>query len=947
MLVVLGVALLFVPRDASAQQFTFRQYGQQDGLANLTVTCLLQDRAGFVWMCTENGLFRHDGAEFERFGEAEGIDTTSIHAAVEDAGGRLWAGTSHDLYLGDGHRFRPIRPEGRNLDISPGLRLASLAPGRLVFIENERLFELHASSPAEDRWQSASFFTAEQLRATPALEHLNSVTVDRTGRLWLGCGAGICAVENGTVRSWQVEGGVPEDVWWPSLLDRTGRLWARGLTHLVVLDSGASRFELRDPPHAKLTAGILYVPLAEDRDGRILTRSDVGLARWNGGQWQEITQANGIATGAISAVLIGRDGAPWLATAGHGVARWQGYESFASFTTLQGLGDDTVWSILRSATRGVMLGTRSGCYRIDAASQRTVPCHIDGLPDTEIQVIAERRDGGAWFGMTTGELFHLAAGAQRATLVANVPLMRKLFVDSTDRLWISSNTGVSVVAPGSLVVHETAAPPAAREVTDLVEDARGGLWAASQGGLLRWSAERWSALPIDDDNARAGFATVAVAPDGSLWAGGVSHGLMHLQLDGDRVARAEWVQAPLVARAIVYFGLIDARGWIWLGTDAGIVSFDGLVWRRFSQGDGLIWNDTNQNAGFLDTDGSIWAGTSGGLAHIERPERLMQNDPIELRITRATLGAARRDPRLPGRFAWEENAALDLHVADLEYGERRPAIVKVRLEGLSNEWFETRNHDLRYPALAPGHYRFEAMAIDRDHQRTSELVHFEFAIVPPWWRTTWFQSLAALAMAAAVAGAWRWRMRKVEAQRQWLEERLKEREALLVRATRDGLTGLWNRTSILEILDRGIEAARSESTSLAIAIIDVDHFKHINDTRGHLGGDEVLRMLGTELVGKIRSSDAIGRYGGEEFLLVMPGAVAQPPVLPLVERLRTAVAEIPFSFRGSPIPVTASFGVAWLDATSDSARDLLARADAALYAAKDSGRNRVEYAATA
>ena len=418
---------------------------------------------------------------------------------------------------------------------------------------------------------------------------------------------------------------------------------------------------------------------------------------------------------------------------------------------------------------------------------------------------------------------------------------------------------------------------------------------------------------------------------------------MHLNVVGDRVDRAEWVQAPMVAREVVYSSLIDPRGWIWLGTGAGVDVFDGRVWRRFSQSDGLVWNDTDQNAGFVDTDGSVWVGTSGGLAHIERPERLVQSRPIDLRITRATLGAAGVDPRLRGRFAWEANAALDLHVTDLEYGDRRSTVLQVRLVGLSDAWFETRGRDVHYPALGPGRYQFEAFAIDRDHQRTSEVVQFGFEIVPPWWRTVWFQCLTALAVAAAVVAAWSLRMRKLQAHKRSLEQQLKEREALLVRATRDGLTGLWNRTSILEILDRGIEVARQHSTTLAIAIIDIDHFKQINDTHGHLGGDEVLRTLGTTLIGKIRSTDSLGRYGGEEFLLVLPGAPPQRPFEPL-ERLRRSVGDIPFSFEGAPIPVTASFGVAWLEPASDSAHDLLARADAALYSAKYAGRNRVEYA---
>jgi diguanylate cyclase (GGDEF)-like protein len=133
------------------------------------------------------------------------------------------------------------------------------------------------------------------------------------------------------------------------------------------------------------------------------------------------------------------------------------------------------------------------------------------------------------------------------------------------------------------------------------------------------------------------------------------------------------------------------------------------------------------------------------------------------------------------------------------------------------------------------------------------------------------------------------------------------------------------------------------STPLAVVLVDVDHFKRINDTYGHLCGDAVLRMLGTQVSAKVRATDSLGRFGGEEFLLVVPGAPQQRPFLPL-ERLRRSIAEIPFSHDGLIINVTASFGMAWLMHGSDTAEKLLGRADTALYSAKYAGRNRIEYA---
>src|SRR5579862_2594512 len=223
----LGLLLWVIAvRDAPAQQFTFRQYGQEEGLANLALTCLFQDRVGFIWMCTENGLFRYDGADFERFGEDEGLNNTVIHGAVEDSAGRIWVGTSSDLYLGSGGHFRAIRPEGHPVIVDPGLRIAPLSAERVLVTNKDQLLELHFSP--EDGWHSAPYFTPEQLAASPDLQHLSSIGVDRLGSLWVGCGTQICSVRNGRLDSWGPQAGVPEDTWRSWLLDRDGRLWARG-----------------------------------------------------------------------------------------------------------------------------------------------------------------------------------------------------------------------------------------------------------------------------------------------------------------------------------------------------------------------------------------------------------------------------------------------------------------------------------------------------------------------------------------------------------------------------------------------------------------------------------------------------------------------------------------------------------------------------------------------
>ncbi|HTB65114.1 MAG TPA: diguanylate cyclase [Steroidobacteraceae bacterium] len=936
--------LLCVARGATAQQFTFRQYVQQDGLTNLSVTWLLQDRAGYVWIGTENGLFRHESADFERFAEAQGLEDTNVHSAVEDLSGRLWVGTSHDLYLRVGRQFHPIRPEGRSLTVESGSRLAAPAPDRLLVIDKDELLELSAS-PGGEVWHSRRYITDEQLRALPALAHLSSLFVDHDGRIWLGCGAGICSINNGKVDAWNVQSGVPPDAWRTFVMDGEGRVWARGLEHVVVLRPGARAFDNRDAPHGRLTAGILSVPMIVDQQGHVLTRSDFGLVRWQHDHWEELNAENGITTPEITALLSSRDGAVWLGMSGHGLWRWLGYGAFESWTVRQGQSTNPVWVVLRGPDHAITMGSRAGCLQIAETTRQAVPCRLDGLPAGEVQVMAKRADNSLWLGLPTGQLFTVASGTHRAVLIANIPQTRKLFVDSTDRLWICSNHGISTIAAGSTRVESVAAPGGLGEVTDAAEDAAGSLWFATQGGLLHWSHHVWSMLKVADPTG-AGFAAVSAGHDGWLWAGGASHGLLHLHVRGSLADQSQWIDDPNIAKAVIYFTQVDSRGWLWAGTDDGFALFDGKSWRKFGQADGLIWNDTDQNAVLADADGSIWIGTSGGLTHVIRPERLIQTTPLELRISEATLGTTQLDPRTPSRLKWSPFPALDVHLEDLDFGDPKATLLKVRLRGLSDDWFETHDFHAHYPGLTPGRYVFEAMAVDADHQRASPRVQLAYQILPPWWQTAWFRLLIGALLAALLAAAWKWSVSRLEARRRVLERELKEREALLERATRDALTRLWNRQAILEILAREIATARLSGTPLAVALIDIDHFKRINDTMGHLTGDAVLRTLGAKLPAGLRSGDALGRYGGEELLLVLPQAAPLSPS-PLVERLRQIIGEIPFCYEGSEFRVTASLGVAWLAAASDSAEDLIGRADEALYAAKGSGRNRVEYAARA
>lgn len=165
------------------------------------------------------------------------------------------------------------------------------------------------------------------------------------------------------------------------------------------------------------------------------------------------------------------------------------------------------------------------------------------------------------------------------------------------------------------------------------------------------------------------------------------------------------------------------------------------------------------------------------------------------------------------------------------------------------------------------------------------------------------------------------------------------REAFRDQAMRDALTGVWTRRAILEILETELSRASGKAGATGVLLLDLDHFKSVNDTYGHLAGDQVLAESVRRLSRQLRSYDSIGRYGGEEFLVVAPGC-DEEQLCALAERLRSAIESEPMRAGQHEIAVTLSIGVAIASTVDAPAAIAIEDADVALYAAKKAGRNR-------
>lgn len=958
---------------------TFRVFaaGEEEGsLSGSYVRCLLPARDGRLWVGTfGGGLSVYDPASeiFRRFrhdpADPASLANDRVEGLAEDAQGFIWAATGDGL-----DRLDPATGSISHFRHDPN-DPASLADDRVraVYADRAGVLWIGSRDGLQRRLPAGGF---ERIASVPgaadslAGEIVAKLFEDSGGRLWIGTTENGAAVllpgSKPTARRLRRLRPRPADP------DGLGHFWVYGFAEAGSRELWIATFgggiDVVDPESLEVEARLRADPtlpeaLSADRVGALL-RDSAGVL-WAGTWGQGLllhdpsarafralrfspSLPRGLSHGAAVRSLERRDGTIWVGTNGNGIDVFSpGLELLRGYrpakTTPGALADGAVTCLAEGGDGSLWVATLDGTlHRMLPGAERFERFGpADGLPGGQIRALTFAPDGTLWAGSSEG-LAHLdprllpAPGSIRSfrhqpedpeTLSGNA--VEAIAYDARGRLFLGTDSGLDLFDPVTgkvrAFLHQPGRPESLPNnwVPDLMLAADGTLWVGTQGGaaLLRWP----------DGAAEPSFEAVA-----------------------DKIG-----QPPRPVESLIE----DAAGGIWLGPRLRVdpLTFTATL---FGPAEGCSFRSFFIASRTRRRDGSLLFGS---------PEGLLMVDPARLRpwtfAPKVVATALRVDGRpLPGaagRRALElapgqRSFSLDFAALDFTAPDRNR--YRYQLEGYDTLWQEAdaAHRSLTYTNLRPGSYRLKVVGSNRAGVFSPVPLELAVLVRPAFWQTALFRSLAALGLLAAAYGLYRLRLYRLERRSRELELLVRERTAELREAyhrieqasLKDPLTGLHNRRFLDQVMSADLDLAlrrhRQGETlegDLVFLLLDLDHFKSVNDTYGHAAGDAVLIETARRLRQVLRASDHLVRWGGEEFLAVAR-FIPREEAPALAEKLRQAIAEGPFLLAsGEELARTVSIGYAAYPFGDGELEQygwekVLHFADLALYEAKNSGRNR-------
>lgn len=930
----------------------------EEGLPQISAQAIAQDDLGYLWVGTQAGLARFDGNRFVAYTPEDtpelpgGFITDLLH----DAAGRLWIATYKGVAMhGDG-RFAAVPlvdEQDRPLNV---LDLAMTDDGSVlaaaenaVYVIDElalrRLHRLpgpvHALMPQGDTLWVGSRGGVYRIDADARVEFLpmpadaGGVAVTRLlqaqGRIWAGTSEGLFENGSGKFQRYRLDPALAERPIEALFEDGDDNLWIADIAHLSRLRDGVPRERIE-----RADAGLSVRALFEDREGNLWLGSQWnGLTRLRDGWTRRFSVREGLHTALLWSLAEAEDGSLWVGT-DDGLSRFRDGR-FEPVVSAGELPHPNAYTLLVEGET-VWIGTRRG-LAVLRGSQLQQPAEFDALRSAQINGIVRDHAGVLWFATTQGLYRFDDAGLSRFGEAQGLrdPRVRFILQTRSHDLLLGTNSGLFRLRDGhAQEIGVAQGLRAGLDVTALLELPGGELVLGSLAeSLYFFNGERW--VNLGAGQGMPSNAAFFLAHDADyLWVAGI-RGIARVPLQDLRDFAAGQIA--------------QVRGEMLLNERGD---------RRGGQ-KGFCCNGAGNAKGLMLGE-ELWAPTRDGLvAFNTKHSRSSSRVPTTL-IERVRVAGEWRRVSVDANLALDaKNRDVAFEFTGISFEDPRSVGFRFRLLGYHQDWREPDEVSQRvvsYTNLAPGDYRFELQGASRpdDWSPTAAL---DFSIKAYFHETAAFRIFLGLLFAGVIYLVYLAQRREHQRNERALQRLVGERTEALAAANlqlevasqTDQLTGLRNRRYLaaqmpkdLAFYERELRRGAAQDQVMVFAIIDIDHFKPVNDLHGHAAGDEVLKQIAQVLLKLVRTGDYVVRWGGEEFIIVF--RPTPPNLLPLLgERVRKAVAEHRFDLGAGKIQsITCSIGLVehplFVDAqTTLEWEQLLELADRALYHVKRNGRN--------
>jgi ligand-binding sensor domain-containing protein/signal transduction histidine kinase len=883
---VAAAALLGGRAGAQAGAITFRHLSTAEGLSAGQVNALLQDRLGFVWVGTVDGLDRYDGYEVDEFRHADedpaSISDNDVSSLVQSRRGGLWVGTFGGLNYFDFEteafaRFLHDDGDAHSLVSDEVLALAEADDGTLYVGTTEGLDRL---DPETGRF---THFRPDP--ADPdALQNgsVEKLYLDADGILWVGTQGGLHRFDPaaGTFRYYPNLGGaLAENA--VSALHGHGRggLWVGTQGGgLFAFDGGAFT---RVPLVEERLNQSIVISVLEDREGTLWVGTAGGglLRRTPDGAVVAYVASRddptSLADDFVSALMQDRQGVLWAGTY-DGVDRFD--RARRPFVTYRydperpgTLSSNTINAVLETRDRLLLVGTNRGLNVADSTRQAFAPYALGRDPN--VSALFEDREGRVWVGTHDGFYqFDPRSGRARAVDLGGVfgpaatTVVYDVAQDVQGQLWVGTvDQGLHRYDPaGGTTVHFRHDPARATSLSSdqvrVVASAPGGtLWVGTRGGLDRLDAldgggrfTRFTPDPGDGAApAEASILALHAAADGTLWVGTEGGGLARLDTAHPERGFSRFTEATSdLPSNTVYAVVEDENGYLWLSTSRGLARFEPATetFRVFDADGGAAARSLNRAAA-RGAGGALLFGSADGLLAFD-PLQLSATNPYPPQVVltgvqvvdslvvpgpEAALRAAA--PVAETIYLSHDDYVVTFEFAALHYSDPARNRYQVQLEGIERNWRDLgTDRRATYTNLGPGRYTLLVRAASADGVWTEEPLSVRIVVAPPWWRTPWAYLLYGLLFAGALVAADRFQRRRVLRQER---ERATRREAEL----RAEMAEAEARVLKVENDRKAAELEQAAELKRTYDALEESH-RHLQATQAQLVQAEKLASLG-------------------------------------------------------------------------------------------------------